>query len=132
MREILFRGKSVQNDKWVEGYFVMVHGEPFIVEKDAHFDYGEITDMTQVLHETVSQYSGMKDMTGKRIYEGDVVYVHGSGGFKHEDVVVVSHGCFCMRDQMYSYEFTYQYPDDIEVVDNVWDHPNYCGEKEIR
>lgn len=75
MREILFRGKRVDNGEWVEGLpFGSIYGGFFngaicairqTVEK-----YGDIHD---VILETVGQFTGKFDKNGIRIFEGDRV-----------------------------------------------------------
>jgi len=55
MREIIFRGKSVDSKEWIFGDYY----------------YGEF-----VISETVGQYTGLKDKNGKMIFEGDVVRMY--------------------------------------------------------
>ena len=66
MREILFRGKRVDNGEWEFGSFVSPN---WITVPMGEEIYGsEIVDP-----ETVGQFTGLTDKNGKRIFEGDIV-----------------------------------------------------------
>ena len=71
MREILFRGKRLDNGKWVEGSLI---GEDVIVGKIVEFeeDYFTTEFWYKVDPETVGQYTGIDDREGDKIFEGDV------------------------------------------------------------
>ena len=75
MREILFRGKHDDTGEWIEGYFGQ-SVDTFIIQ-----DYGLVAGhfkVFKVVPETVGQYTGMKDIHGVKIFEGDIVNYDGS------------------------------------------------------
>lgn len=120
-REILFRGKRINNGEWVEGQYAYLlnfrteDGEPI---KHMILDgtpFGQTVDPS-----TVGQYTGLTDKNGKKIFEGDLITTDWWHG--HNAKVIFADGAFRVYSSpLFSWVSKEIYAGTI--VGNVWDNP---------
>ena len=95
MREILFKAKA-KGGSWIEGDLIRYeNGQVAILEKPFS-KYGceatEIVKRTEVIPETICQYTGLTDKNGNKIWENDIVNGHSNPN----DLAKVVFGEFCV------------------------------------
>lgn len=130
MRDIKFRakGKNQHINKWAYGYLA---DEYYISEK------GEL-GYTPIRKETIGQYTGLKDKSGKEIYEGDIIF---DSFYERKAKVVFLEGAFWLDyiDDFKEYETihkryqliaNYDNKSVLEVIGNIYDNPELLEEGE--
>lgn len=146
MREILFRGKRTDNGEWIYGYPLIDTAECSLKAKGEcacphDGSWAEIAYWSderheyvfqEVVPETVSQYTGLTDKNGQKIFEGDIICVTNAMG-KNNYPVVCQKGAFWLYDELLidneGLDFLASYiPSYIEVVGNIHDNPELLGE----
>ena len=131
MREILFRGKRIDNGEWVEGYFVNL----WLIHYQKHQPI--ITDNNAVSYDvdpsTVGQYTGLTDKNDKKIFEGDIVDASnewwnaaGPAGHNSPVILVEWENDLCGFEPFANYDCdcgVYINAKNCEVLGNVHDNP---------
>lgn len=134
MREILFRGKRLDNGEWVEGNLFVsdTDGGTYILEGSRI-----VTIEWEVDPSTVCQYTGLTDKNGKRIFEGDIVQYH-ERQFDGKDVpvrdaVIYEEGGFSVRayflnNWLWNSINGNTQLRDVEIIGNIHDKPELLKE----
>lgn len=97
MRTIKFRGLDRANEEWIYGGLIITNGDYHILEEcitEAH-------NYNKVDKESVGQFTGLYDINGVEIYEGDIVVREKDK--EHSDKYIVDHkqGMFVMCNYDY-------------------------------
>lgn len=134
MREILFRGKRIDNGEWVEGCFIEPNA---IFSKDcASGSFGTIKGIKQSIGldvylinpETIGQFTGLTDKNGVKIFEGDILKcINPNDGeeFITDFIASLVNG-FTFKNVSLTRQlslFDNDWPDEIEVIGNIHDNP---------
>ena len=125
MREILFRGKLIDNGEWVQGS-LFSEGTRIEIVRGTCNNIG--IEGVEVIHETVGQYTGLTDKNGKKIFEWDVLQFNYTGknhGVEGKATVIFEHGKFGV---LWGWHKEFVCLDGfanttIEVIGNIHDNP---------
>lgn len=129
MREILSRGKWIDNEEWMEGYYAHIRDDfkrresHRIYSGTAESDCGEFyEDWFEVDPSTVGEYTGLTDKNEKKIFEGDIVEIDG----KRYEVKYMLGQFFVGINTPIAYKRF-----DCEVIGNIYDNPELLQEVQV-
>ena len=117
MRDILFRGKRVDNCEWTEGYFFKSWDKVFLLWGMT----GDSPNMEEVIPKTVGQYTGFKDDRDVKIFEGDIVEVRYDDGTAYTTEVRAYGNTLCVDIEGEDYDFT-----AIDFAVEQWREEDCC------
>lgn len=142
-RKILFKGKRIDNGEWVKGFFFKYKEKCYITNTSETYIsviYTEecVTDFNlrayEVDPETVCQYTGLTDESGKEIYEGDVCEINkypideDDGPFTVEWDDDDAKFALCGNGLMVDFDNYYGY--ECKVIGNIFDNPSLAEEEQ--
>ena len=121
-REILFRGKRIDNGEWVKGFFYGINAV------NDHIGYiGFVTAAKyNVIPETIGQFTGLTDKNGVKVFEGDIINHYAMSGY-----IIYENGMFLMSNNTNSQfcdckqPFAYHDVTEMEVISNIHDNKDF-------
>lgn len=114
MREILFRGKRITDGKWITD-------RPTYIKRDDDTWLADDCVIVRAIPESVGQYTGLTDIDGVKIYEGDIVDIL----TENEEVGAVTYddGGFVITADGFTVSFLDNINGtDIRVIGNIYDN----------
>ena len=123
MKEILFRGKALNCNEWVYGCFYWEYRE------DIRFGCVSLRDNSKryIKETTISQYTGLKDKNGVKIFESDICVNSDKDNYPRPLSVewIEEFACFAFVDKgdfnnMYFYQKNHM--ENVAVIGNIHDN----------
>lgn len=91
IENIKFKAKRLDNGEWCEGYFYEENGNTYIIENRQKESMLNRNVTYEVNPSTVCQFTGLKDIYGQEIWEGDIL------AGEPECEIVFTEGTFAIR-----------------------------------
>jgi len=149
MREILFRGKCIDDGEFVFGYVGVFKGKteiyvPFTEEEEKENEghiFSAIGGLWHTVHpDTVGQFTGMT-VNGKKIFEGDIGRYKQTDGAKRNGKPIICIGKVVYNAKTASFAvesedevgcnyFDYFPIKDFDVIGNIHDNPELLEVKD--
>ena len=136
MRDILFKGKRLGNDEWIEGFLHMNKTKSkckiVTILTNTRFVYYETKP------DTICQYTGLVDKNNNKIWENDIVKCYADTDdlgndlyFYYRVIWHENYHCWWLSDiHTVEDEYLHQYnSSDIEIIGNIFDNPKLIQEE---
>lgn len=129
-REIIFRGKRLDNNEWAYGYF--------LISQKSDKTYYIVADVLNselmaINPKTLGQFTGLTDKNGKDIYEGDILDIGQTVNGQSKFVIMDTIGRYDVR---YAHDLSLRYEYDVydlldcfneekdaEIIGNIHENP---------
>lgn len=112
----LFRGKCIDNGEWMSGSYYEFIGKSYILKPP----FASKNSVYVVDPSTICQCTGLKDKSGRRIFENDIVKDNVIYGVVKWDN---ANAMYIIDDRDDGYQVYSDWWHEIEVIGNQFDNP---------
>ena len=134
MREIKFRGKRVDNGEWVYGFLSKGRLQGYennTLQSCIDQEEKGVMISSVVNNNTVGQFTGLTDKSGKKIFEGDIIshFANYSGKLLVAKVVYEDGAYMCLMSPTSAFLMDWVSSSSCEVIGNVHSNPEFLERK---
>lgn len=121
MRDILFRGKRIDNGEWVYGYYSLF--------KESHAIMCDDGLWRKVVPESVGQFTGLYDKHNNKVFEGDILHDPGENRWFNWLVKIIDGHTCLINIGVDGYQHAPMYLDQSsarqrEIIGDIHTNPN--------
>lgn len=124
MRTIKFKGKSVDSSEWIEGYYYKECDNTYIIEDRQKNSMLNRNGAVLVDPDTVCQFTGMKDIEGNKVWEGDILDGQLNGEVVFTSGTFALHPIDCKEKEVFAPLYYFSLGNrtlDLKVIGNKFD-----------
>lgn len=124
MRTIKFKGKSVNSSEWIEGYYYKECDNTYIIEDRQKNSMLNRNGAVLVDPSTVCQFTGMKDIEGNEVWEGDILEGQLNGEVVFTSGTFALHPIDCKEKEVFAPLYYFSLGNgtlDLKVIGNKFD-----------
>lgn len=123
IREVIFRGKSLDNGEWVHGDLQQWLDAVYISSDNKGW-YSKTNYLVNAV--TVGQFTGLTDKNGTKIFEGDIIKRKWNGGLSFYKIVFDDElGAFVGKTAKGGFTIFDYDAVCLEVIGNIHDNPEF-------
>lgn len=144
MRERIFRAKVKDKEEllgkgfpidengnlkseWVFGVPIPRYPDLFLAWNEACNEYEEVN----IIPETITEYTGLKDKNGTKIFEGDILSAHLDNAYPEDETlleVIWHNNGWYGKNEPFFEDFNNGFEKHFEVIGNIHDNPELLKE----
>ena len=134
MREILFRGKRVDNGEWIYGYYIKathhwhnhgIHEDWIATDTVQNGGWCNVRGKYAVIPDTIGQFTGITDENSNKVFDGDILkneYEKNKYQYFKVYYCNITHS-WLVENKYGMLGKLYNVIGDIEIIGNIHDNP---------